>query len=791
MTTKDERLGGKGEALRRLGEAGFPVPDWIAVRPGEVVRVDAVRALGAASFAVRSSAQGEDGGEHSFAGQLESFLRVPPEEVARRVDEVRASGRTDTVRNYQAERGMAGELATTVIVQRMIEPRVAGVAFSADPVGGSRRTAVVSAVDGTAERLVSGEVDGELWRHDGSWRESGTLLAEPEALEVVALARRCEQFFGRPQDIEWALDRGGKLWLLQSRPITTLGALPDPGDEVRIWDNSNIAESYGGVTSALTFSFARRIYEHVYREFCRMMKVPGRRMERAEEVFPRMLGMIEGRVYYNLLSWYRVLALLPGFSVNRRFMEQMMGVKESLPGDLTARIAEENREGRWADGLALARTVAGLGVSQLTLKRRIAEFRARLDDALAEPAVPFARMSGDELVAEYRRLESMLLKRWDAPLVNDFLAMLCNGVLRKLCGKWAGGEDVANTLIADCGEIVSAEPARRIRAMGEMAGREPGLAEALLDPDRTCREKLGKVRQVPELAEAFESYVSAFGDRCLEELKLESPTLEDGPGSLLASIGAMGMRRGGEPGGDAGPAGGPRLPGGLRGWWFGRVLEATRARVRDRENLRFERTRLFGRVRRIVRELGRRLHADGQLADPRDVFHLELEELLGAWDGTRSVGRLAELVAARRSEYERCLAGPAPPDRVVTRGPLHRHRAFEAPSAGIRAEGERLQGVGACPGVVRGQVRVVEDPRGARLEPGEILVARQTDPGWVVLFPQAAGLLVERGSVLSHSAIVSRELGLPCVVSLPGVMDWIETGERVEMDGTSGTVVKA
>lgn len=609
MRSELKSLGGKGAALRELEQAGFPVPGWIAVRPGEEVPLEEVAALGDAEFAVRSSAQGEDGGEHSFAGQLESFLRVPLKEVAARVGDVRESGRKASVRRYQDERGVAGELETSVIVQRMIDARFSGVAFSANPVDGRRRASVVSAVEGTAERLVSGEVDGEMWCHDGDWSGKGTLLDDETVLSIIHLARRCEAFFGRPQDIEWAVDQDGELWLLQSRAITTLGGLPDPDDELRIWDNSNIAESYGGVTSALTFSFARRIYEHVYREFCRMMKVPGRRMERGDAVFPRMLGMIEGRVYYNLLSWYRVLALLPGFSVNRRFMEQMMGVKESLPVELTDGIAAETREGKLADGLALGRTLLGLVWSQLTLKRRIAEFRERLNDALGEPVVPHGRMSGDELVAEYRQLESTLLKRWDAPLVNDFLAMICNGVLRKMCAKRPGGEDLANGLIADCGEIISAVPARRIREMGELAAREAGLAAVLVDPEVECRVKLSMLREVPELAEAFDRYVVDFGDRCLEELKLESPTLEDDPGSLLASIGAMAMRGGtGEQ--DIAPIEVPK------GWLFGKVLTATRARVRDRENLRFERTRLFGRVRRIVRELGMRLHADGQLVDP-------------------------------------------------------------------------------------------------------------------------------------------------------------------------------
>ncbi|WP_243689552.1 hypothetical protein, partial [Geotalea toluenoxydans] len=122
-----------------------------------------------------------------------------------------------------------------------------------------------------------------------------------------------------------------RLYLLQSRPITSLATLPDPDGGLNIWDNSNIVESYGGVTTPLTFSFARHIYEGVYRQFCRIMAVPADAIAANERIFPRMLGLVRGRVYYNLLNWYRLLAMLPGFTSNRRFMEQMMGLRRAFP----------------------------------------------------------------------------------------------------------------------------------------------------------------------------------------------------------------------------------------------------------------------------------------------------------------------------------------------------------------------------------------------------------------------------------------------------------------------------
>jgi pyruvate,water dikinase len=296
-TRDHSRLGGKGAALARLGQHGFDIPPWFAVPSDAAWTRDelpgVVRELGAGPFAVRSSGASEDGADHSFAGQFETFLDVSPADVARRIADVRASARSEAVLTYCREHGLPAPAKPAVLVQRMIAPRCAGVAFSADPVSGKRGVAVICAVAGTGEKLVSGEVDGETWRAGRGDeildRPDEPQLTEAEVLEIADLARRCEAASDAPQDIEWAIDSDGKLWLLQSRPITTLAKTTDPEDTLRVWDNSNIAESYGGVTTPLTFSFARRIYESAYREFCKLMSVPQDRIERSDDVFPQML----------------------------------------------------------------------------------------------------------------------------------------------------------------------------------------------------------------------------------------------------------------------------------------------------------------------------------------------------------------------------------------------------------------------------------------------------------------------------------------------------------------------
>lgn len=808
------RVGGKARALHALVAAGFPVPPFAVVLPADALAPEselvaiAARIANGGRLAVRSSASDEDGGEHSFAGQLESFLDVAPADVPARVADVRRSGFSQRMIAYRTERGLAADdtaAMPAVIIQRMVPADAAGVAFSVDPVTGRRAHASVAAVRGLGEALVSGESDADTFAIDrngavASRTPAGESPAITDALaaEIAALARRCESHFGRAQDIEWAI-AGGNLFLLQSRPITTLGRVADPDGALLIWDNSNIAESYCGVTTPLTYSFARYIYEEVYWQFCRLLGVPEKKLEDNADLFGRMLGLVQGRIYYSLVDWYRAIALLPGFTWNRRFMEQMMGVKEEMPAELLPRVTAAGLGARLADLGHLGSTVLGLLRARRRLPRTQAGFRARLDDALAKPATPFADQRADELAAAYRSLERQLLTRWDAPMVNDFFAMLYHGVLRSLCTKWLGAESLANDLVGGEGGLVSTEPAELVERLAAIAADSADLKTALLAEDQAAFQAALRNPNNETFSAGYADYLIRFGDRCMEELKLESPTLRDDPTPLLRSIAAL-MARGNTPPRPrfaARELAEARVAESVRGHplrriVFNRVLRRARGYVRDRENLRLDRTRLFARVRVIFLALGRRLAEAGVLAEPRDVFYLTVPEALGFVEGTAVTTDLRSLVALRRAEFARHALAPEPADRIETRGAVYVGNPFNAPrrtSSPVDATDPDLRrGLPCCPGVVRARVRVVLDPRGVTPTPGEILVAARTDPGWVMLFPAAVGLLVEHGSLLSHSAIVSRELGLPSIVSIPGLTGWLRTGDLVELDGAAGTV---
>lgn len=834
-TAPDLDYGGKAASLKKLKT--FNIPDWFVVTPNAFLENSsqlnekateelqfALDQIDGELYAVRSSARDEDGSDHSFAGQLDSFLAIQRNDLPKFIAEVHKSAFSDRLKSYRMEHNLGECIAPAIIVQKMVMADAAGVAFAVDPVTCRWDKAIVSAVPGLGEALVDGSSDADTWtitRNNEITEKSIATqkvrlfyedqqlknteisdlpsLTDQQVIEVASLSRQCSAFYGHPQDIEWAYENG-KLYLLQSRPITTLMQNSDTEGTGCLWDCSNIAESYGGITTPLTYSFARDIYEAVYKNFCRLMGVSQTVINDQANAFRGLLGCMDGRIYYNLLNWYRLLSFFPGYQINRGFMEQMMGVGEALPDDMQIKSNSPTLKGKCLDILRLSKSFCGLLYNHFSLPRQIRHFQVRLNEALESPPHPWEQLSPTELCEDFRRLEKALLLKWDAPLVNDFFAMIFYGVLKKTCEKWLDDTNGAlqNDLIGGDGNVISAEPARRVKVMANLAKQSEGLAQYLREGNE--EDIIKAIEANPDFKKEYDEYQNLFADRCLEELKLESLTLSDNAMPLYRAIGHFAAR---ENTGDENLAQKSRLAAEqkvedhlenqkIKKYLFSKILHLARSRVANRENLRFDRTRLFGRIRKIFVELGRRYAAAGLLEEERDIFYLDKEEALGFVEGTISCTDIKALAKARKNNFEEFKNKPEPVERFVTRGWVFCGNDFTQPFSVIEENNEQdptqRKGIGCCPGIVRGEVRVVRNPRGVELPANCILVAERTDPGWIMLFPAAAGLVVERGSLLSHSAIVSRELGLPAVVSVNQVTQWLKDGDFVEIDGSKGTV---
>ena len=801
------------------------------------------------AVAIRSSGLDEDSKEHSFAGQYATFLyQRGTDAVIESVKRCWASAWSARVVSYRTLRGVGNNgVRMGVVVQVMADADRAGVAFSRNPIDPlDRDHLVISAVLGLGEGLVSGELDADHFEVDRRTLDltSQVLADKSEALrrddaggtrrvpvseserkissltdgqrtEVAELCLRCEEHMGSAQDIEWAFE-GDKLFLLQSRPITNLppDALFDPavaGAEPTLWDNSNIVESYSGVTSPLTFSFASSAYREVYIQFCEVMGVPQEEVDSREAMFRNMLGLIRGRVYYNLINWYRLLMMFPTVASNKTFMETMMGVKDGLRPELAGLFEFMKHPPRYP--LHSRVKVGAMTVYRFArIDTIIRDFQSHFN-SVYEPArkTPLAPMGLVALAAHYQNLEDKILRNWQAPIINDYYTMVFFGLLKQLTGTWLGEDPDTSTLHNDllCGEgdLESTEPTKMLMRIAQKIDTGPDRTRQWF-LDTSARELWADMKggKEPGILTDFQTFLDRYGFRCVNELKLEEPDLHDDPSFAVQAVASYirmkaysvdkmeererGIRR------QAELQVRKRLAGPKR-WAYFWVVRLARKGVRNRENLRFARTKIFGIVRHIFREMGDRFVQLGVLRDPHDVFYLTVDEIFGFVEGRPSTLAFLELVEARKREFESYRRSGALPDRFLTYGAvgaslpyaqllnatdlLRSLRESDDPSI--------LTGIPCCPGVVEGTVRVVYDMKDAEGIDGDILVTERTDPGWVPLYPSCSALLIERGSLLSHSAVVARELGLPAVVGISGgLMRKLKTGDRVRVDGGAGEV---
>lgn len=774
-------------------------------------------------WAVRSSIADEDGHCHSFAGMHDTFLDVRGSDaVIAAIRKVWISAWGDRAVLYRRQKNLSlAKIDPAVVVQRLVAATCSGVIFTCDPATGSTDRIVISAVAGRGESLVGGETSGQLYFIDKQTGVGRSLESQPELdltdgqlRQLGAFATKIESYFGRPQDIEFCFDADGQLFILQSRDVVNPAEYGPAAGNHLVWDNSNIIESYSGVTTPMTFSFIRRAYSIVYYCFAEVMGIAPQKVRANRTAFENMLGFFRGRVYYNLKNWYRLVQLFPGYRYNSRFMESMMGLREPLSNG--AMSEPPSRWRRWfIEFPALLRLLARSAWNFGRIEKIVDRFQEHFNRHYWEwSRIDFCRLKPHELHELYIRMEDTLLWNWKAPIINDFYVMVNYGILKKLCESWCGDDSgtLQNGLVCGEKEIESAEPAKLLLELVAKARRNPSLLDLILHaPEHDLPQLVAHDDRFSEFASAIARYLELYGLRSVHELKLEASTFRDQPHLLYRLIRnaltateqtTVDMEARQEhirtttekQAWDALNRSRSWLP---RRFIFTRVLANARRGIRYRENMRLARTRIYGILRDMLRAMGEQFARDGILADAADIFYLTIDEMWDFVKGTAVSTDLRTLTMARKQEYERYRDEevPAPDRRFDTFGLAYHRNAFRRSQPlktgdALKHPEEQfiLKGLGCCPGVVEGTVAVMNDPTMTNRPEGTILVAERTDPGWVPLFPTFSGILIERGSMLSHSAIVAREMGIPTIVGIAGITTVLHNGQRVRLDGRAGTV---
>jgi len=853
----ERRYGGKAAGLACLIDAGFPVPDGYAVAaealashldaaglataieawtrtgaaaaaaelrrgiaatplPAAIAQAIAdisARQLGDKPCAVRSSAVGEDSAAHSFAGQLDSKLPVAPrlEEIGDALRAVWASLWGERSVDYQQRRGT--RLARVgVVVQRLVDARLAGVLFTRAPGAVGQQMMLVEFCAGLGERLVSGEatpghalidrVDGTVCELAAE-AETGAVPTIATLAELAGAAQRIEAFWGRPMDIEWAIDGVGKLWFLQARPITA-GA---PAGPRMVWSNANIAENFPEPVSPFLYSVVRAGYAAYFRNLGLGFGIDRNRIAAMDDALERLVGIHGGRLYYNLSNIHSVIALAPGGRWLARAFNEFVGAREFPPPRLPAILP-----GPLARCLELMRIPLRVVWQYGLVRQRVAAFVADVDAycARTRPA-ELAAMEPMELAQALRGFLDIRLRRWNGAALGDTAAMVCYALLqRQLRGLTTLPENVHHHLLVGLPDLASHEPVERLWELSRRILADPAAKQLFMGyaPAEVAR----RMQMAPEFAALradFGAFVERWGFRSSGELMLTQPSPEEDPGPTIALLASYLSLDGPSPAERLAVQIAERIAATERvaraltpaAWWralpwsragrFRWLLAATQAAIRLRERARFSQARLYVRLRHVALAIGRKLVASGRLPAADDIFLFSWQEAEALLTGYAQFPYDLAGEVQRRRQAAQQLAAMQPPDSFdLAEGEyLPTTATASAGVAVMPSGGDQLMGTGACGGQLTAVARVLANANeGRHLERGEIVVTRQTDPGWASVFFLAGGLVVERGGMLSHGAIIAREFGIPAVVGVAAATERITSGESLAIDGDRGVV---
>jgi len=772
----DNTLGGKAYGLSRLLAMGLAVPPAFVIRGAQSGSYpddldQHYRALGCDKVAVRSSAQGEDGADASFAGQYETVLNVADASHLRRaIDHCVASAATDRARSYQEDRLNAGVATMNVVVQRMVDARVAGVVFTADPVSARRDLLIIDAVAGLGEALVSGEATPDHYGVNGAGdilrRQlvgDTALLSDSQISEIAQQARAAIAHEGHPLDLEWAIDQAGNLFWLQARPITTLPAdlnefdstLPRPDDVLTI---SNVSEMMPGAVCPLTMSFTGWGIDYGLQH----MQVTVGARESIDKNW-QVTASAYGHLFLNMTGNLVMSAGVLGSSA------------EQAAQTLCGRIVPELKE-----------------LPPLPLWRRVLNTGKLLRYCLAAPGVvqrfghdldQFVIDEKPESAAMWQEISG---KSWffDHCMAVHIQSSALSGFLCAIVENMVSGKSNDSTL-AEQGEAVrllagasNVESALMLEQLDELLDRVAQHPDAEHGFQRvTVEEAALWLRASPTLAGEFDSFLNDHGHRGYRELCMRDPSWSDDLTPLIQSMQAAVHARlltGGHRELHSEDIEWSSLSRGLR--W---ILPKAHNAIRRREHTKSQLVQSAHRFKQAFRHLGQRMAAEGILPDADLVFFFSTSELPGFIDQP-SVSAV-EHALARRSALDYQQQFEFPEISVGLPQPLE-------PQIVDIADGV-LQGRPASRGVVEGIVRVAHTlQEAAALEPGEILVTPITDIGWTPYFSLIGGLVTDLGSSVSHGAVIAREYGLPCVVNTRQATRFLQTGSRVRLDGDTGTV---
>ena len=666
--------------------------------------------------AVRSSANVEDTDGNSCAGLFDSYLNVPKSELREKIELVRASYKNN-----------GGNIDSPVIIQEMVQSELSGVLFTANPLGVLNEMVIVVG-QGLGCNVVDNKVNTTTYYfntddnlYDMQQVDDSPILSDLQLDELIEIGQSIEKLFDKKMDIEFAI-KDGIIYILQARPITTINT-----DNLIILDNSNIVESYPGVSLPLTQSFVKEVYYKIFKCCVNRISNDKELVEHLDDNLQNMVDIANGRIYYRISNWYSILKLLPFEKAIIKNWQKMLGVR-----NLT--VSGENVKVSLGTKLKILFNFIKYLCRTPEEMLKLNKF---FDNKIIESRAKFAKCKSIiEYLTLLENLKKSFISNWDITLVNDMYTFIYTGL--------AGEKN--KQLLSDIRGLESMKPILKMNS--------------LIEAYHTNGANSYKYRVLSK------EYISQYGDRCLGELKLETETYKTNP-TLLDDYVRTQKKDIVE----------KQVEVSNKGGFF---VKRAKLGIGNREKSRMNRSKLFGLTRDIYIEIGKILVKQGRLSYYRDIFYLYHKEL---YDNSLDY---KELVRERKLEYMGYEKIPAYSRLVFSNKIINKSNIG---SVSVLSE-NKLYGVGVSEGIVEGEVLVIDEPNLSIDATDKIIVTKMTDPGWVFLIKNCKGIIAQQGSLLSHTAIISRELNKPAIVNVKNVLQLVKTGEKVKINGLTGEIEK-
>jgi hypothetical protein len=617
----------------------------------------------------------------------------------------------DSVIKAIKESWKSAPLEVSLILQEMIDSDMSGILYTGNPINGKSNEILIKAFYGVGGGALS-PMDGAdtyiLSKKDGRIIEKNIVekitklgrdpiqqtslnievpLNEQNA-EVLDLKKlnllyeisnKIETVFGRPQEVEWAI-KDGELYILQTHGVSA--QIQNRFEKLHLWDNSHILENNGSLTMPLSFDFANYIYHQASIEFCEILLVPQTQIKEMDHFLKNMLGLFNGRPYYNLFNWYKLTGILPGHKYNRSFMEAILGTDAGIDD----KTAEKIRPQEFSKGV-LAKIRLFITGSKFTYIHF--NIQNIIDDFLVEfqkdynkfRRIDYSRLSSDNIYEHYLSLEREMLWKWHAPIINEFLFMVHYGVLKKLTKKWLPklGNNFEDALLGGDKNPESRWPTNRLITLSHYVSKKPLLKELIfMTPDDVCLEAINQ-SQFQEFYHMTLEYIDKYGFPYMSEMKLEQLDMHQRPGlffTLLKSFLQTDQtdvseyeKRENETKEKAAQLLQNNISG-MKKVIYNWSLKNTRNAGINRQSTRICRTRIYSVVRSMFYAIGEDFTINNIIDKKEDIFFLSLDELKGALEGTSTIQNIRLVIDLRKQEYAGFSTADVP-TRFTTRGPVY------------------------------------------------------------------------------------------------------------------------